>query len=164
MWRMMLIVVLMASQVLNAQRDKKPECVLEMQIPDRLMIISASTKEVVYRDKKTNAILTFTKVCVTDYGFDLNFNADQVYQELKGDPSYKDANIIKHVLGFADCYILNWSNSEYAPNRKNDCKAMAMMDVCGQYYTFEFSLPGKKKDDVLFMFNEILASISTSKQ
>ena len=162
MVRLMIIVVLMTSQVLNAQRTNKPECVLEMDIPSRLMMISASEKEVVYRDKKTDAILTFTKVGVTDYGFHLNFTADHVFQELKGDPTYKDASLDKFSMDFTECYILNWAHSETAPNRKNDYRTMAMMDVCGQYYTFEFSLPDKKKDDVLFMFNEILASIDTS--
>jgi len=163
MVRMILFAVLMTSQVLSAQREKNPECVLEMNIPDRLMMISAGDKEIVYRDKKTDAILTFTKAGVTDYGFDLHFTADQVFQELQSDPSYRDASLDKHSMDFSDCYILNWAFSELAPNRRNDYKTMALMDVCGQYYTFELSLPDKKKDDVLFMFNEILASIETSK-
>ena len=137
----LLILVLLASQGLSAQADKSTQCVLAMNVPIRLMAISADEKEVVYRDKKTDAIRTFTKAGVTDYDFNLKFTADQIFEELANDPSYVDQSMNLKKLRVADCYVIDWTFSEDGPNRRNNRNLLAIMDICGQYYTFEFRSP-----------------------
>jgi len=149
------------SQVLQAQKTKKPDCVLAMDIPSRMLVISSSEKEVVYRDRKTDAIMRLTKVGVADYGFNLEFTANQVFEELSQDPTYTGAKLEKQETPSLEFWTMEWSLSETAPNRRNDFNAMVMMDVCGQYYNFSLSMPSKKRDLVLPMFDEILGSLDT---
>ena len=161
MMKRLIVLALLASQGLSAQVDKREQCVLAMDIPIRLMAISANDKEVVYRDKKTDAILTFTKVGVTDYGFDLKFTADQIFEELANDPTYADPTMNMKKLRIADCYVLDWSFAENGPNRRNNRNLLAIMDICGQYYTFEFRSPVLKKNEMTEVFEEILLSIES---
>jgi hypothetical protein len=125
------------------------------------MAISADEKEVVYRDKKTDAILTFTKAGVTDYDFNLKFTADQIFEELANDPNYVDQSMNLKKLRVADCYVIDWTFSEDGPNRRNNRNLLAIMDICGQYYTFEFRSPKTKRSEMMEVFEEILASIES---
>ena len=155
----LLLATIIAGQILSAQTSKRAECHLSMDIPNRLMTISSSDKEVVYRDKKTNSILTFTKVGVADFDFDLDYTAENVVNELSEDPKYVDIRHDKMKLSYSDVVVINWTRDQKAPNRKNNHNTMALMDVCGQYYTFKFSMPDGKKEDVIPVFMDILSSI-----
>jgi hypothetical protein len=62
-------------------------------------------------------------------------------------------------MSYADIAVVSWTRNEISPNRRNNHNSLALMDVCGQYYTFKFSMPEGKKDIVMPVFMEILSSV-----
>lgn len=158
-----ILIAIMANLLMTAQSNDRPECYLAMDIPNRLLVISSDDKEVVYRDRKTNSILTFTKVGLTDYEFNLDYTVENVVNELIEDPKYVDVKNDKMDMSYADIAVISWTRDQVFPNRKNNHNSMALMDVCGQYYTFRFTMPVGKKEDVMPVFMDILASVEKVK-
>lgn len=135
------------------------DCALAMTVPHRLIKISSSESEVVYRDRKTNAILTFTKAGVTDYEFNLEFTAQQVYEELQEDDSFRNAKLTVDDNAEHEIYLLSWQRNGTSPNQKNDNFDMALMDICGQYYTFTLNSPSPDKKEFNELFSAIISTI-----
>jgi hypothetical protein len=158
--------IILFSQGLQATGDDRiksirsdESCNLGLDIPERLSTISKSKKEIVFRDKSRKAVLIFTKVGLADYDFDLESNAHKVYAEMEKDPTALAVNIKRKDLSVTECFILDWENNDTGPNRKNDYSRMALIEICGQYYNFTFSLPSSKKAEILPLFSQILESV-----
>ncbi len=159
----LLLITIITSHLIAAQSNPNKGCSLSIDIPDQFLVISADEKEVVYRDKKTNGILSLTKVSLTNYEFDLGFTASKVYEELNGDGNYIDVE--QEFISFpeTDVAVVDWTRSETSPNRRNDFYSMAMMDVCGHYYNFKYAAPRSKKTETRTAFKSILDTIRKEK-
>ena len=155
------IIILSCSMAVaqTMQSIELEDCVLSIEIPLRLVEISSNEKEIIYRDRKTNSILTFNKAVLTDYEFDLDFNAERIHSDLSEDRTYKEVSLTKMKMDYANVYLIEWTIDEQKLPRRNNCHTMAMMKVCKQYYNFTFNLPESHREDVSNLLNDILTSI-----
>lgn len=159
----LLLITIIASHLLTAQSNTNQDCSLSMDIPERFMVISSDEKEVVYRDRKTNGILSLTKVSLTDYEFDLQFTAQNVFDELDSDGNYEDVTQQTVSNKDTEIIVVDWKRTKSSPNRRNDYYTMAMMDVCGHYYNFKYSLPSNRRSESTEAFRQILKTIEQEK-
>ncbi|NND93526.1 MAG: hypothetical protein HKN45_01605 [Flavobacteriales bacterium] len=155
----LLIVILIASQVLSAQAETVNECYLFTDVPKRFVVMASDDKEVVYRDRKSNSLLKFTKVNIQDYDFDVHETADAFVTELEEIPSYKEIKQEEIEHPEAEVVFITWIKKELIPSKRNNSNAMVLMDICDQYYTFRLSMPEVKQKEMLDVFVKIVSSV-----